>query len=346
MVTYAKLLATFALLGVLLAALVVAGPLNPLAGPVTGMYKTLSEVEPRIAIDATNTPGDADSVFRIPQHGSYYFTGNVMGVAGWASGVGLQNATSGTVRGVTASACTSGISVGTSSIAESCVSTDNAGSGFTAIEGVTSRDCVASLNGIDGISCSSLACMVEGGTALNSGRHSMSFAGRATVVSSTSVGNGGTGIIAGSGSVITSCVVSNNDVGISCGDSRTVANNSIRQNTTDGVTVADGRTVFGTTCDDNGAGISDGAGICVTGGDNRIEGNNCTDADRGIELHVTGNMVIRNTRSDNTINWTIAAGNHYGPLIDRTVVAAQPAVNSNAAVETLGFIHSNANFTY
>lgn len=58
-------------------ALVVAGPLDPPAGAVAPTHKTLSEVEPRIAINQTNTPGDATSVFRITQRGSYYLTGNV-----------------------------------------------------------------------------------------------------------------------------------------------------------------------------------------------------------------------------------------------------------------------------
>ena len=37
--------------------------------------------EPRIAINTASTPGDADSVFRITQPGSYYLTGNTSGVA-------------------------------------------------------------------------------------------------------------------------------------------------------------------------------------------------------------------------------------------------------------------------
>src|SRR6185295_11021300 len=61
-----------------------AGPLNPPGGPVTSTNKTLTEVEPRIAINATNTPGDADSVFRIAGAGSYYLAGNVTGVSGKA----------------------------------------------------------------------------------------------------------------------------------------------------------------------------------------------------------------------------------------------------------------------
>lgn len=65
-----------------LATSALAGPLTPPAGPVTPTYKTLGEVEPRIAINAVNTPGDAESLFRITQPGSYYLTGNITGVAG------------------------------------------------------------------------------------------------------------------------------------------------------------------------------------------------------------------------------------------------------------------------
>jgi parallel beta-helix repeat protein len=65
------------------AGLVYAGPIAPSAGPVGETYKTLTEVEPRIAVNAVNTPGDSGSLFVISQPGSYYLTGNVV-----ASGVG------------------------------------------------------------------------------------------------------------------------------------------------------------------------------------------------------------------------------------------------------------------
>src|SRR5690606_32751390 len=58
-----------------------AGPLNPPAAPNPTM-KTLDQIEPRTAINSVNTPGDADSVFRITSPGSYYLTGNVTGVSG------------------------------------------------------------------------------------------------------------------------------------------------------------------------------------------------------------------------------------------------------------------------
>lgn len=56
------------------AAALTAGPLDPPAGPIAPSYKTLTEVEPRTAINGANTPGDADSTFKITQPGSYYLT--------------------------------------------------------------------------------------------------------------------------------------------------------------------------------------------------------------------------------------------------------------------------------
>ncbi|HEX8878025.1 MAG TPA: right-handed parallel beta-helix repeat-containing protein [Phycisphaerales bacterium] len=64
-----------------LAVRVMAGPLSPPAGPVGASYKTLSEVEPRIAVNETNTPGaGTTAVYKITAPGSYYLTGNVTAV--------------------------------------------------------------------------------------------------------------------------------------------------------------------------------------------------------------------------------------------------------------------------
>lgn len=63
------------------AVVTIAGPLNPPAGPVASTYKTLAEVEPRIVVNATNTPASATGVFRISQPGSYYLAADVIGVA-------------------------------------------------------------------------------------------------------------------------------------------------------------------------------------------------------------------------------------------------------------------------
>jgi hypothetical protein len=68
-------------------AILTAGPLGPPAGPVASSYKTLTEVEPRTAINAANTPGDATSLFKITQPGSYYLTGNITGSSSQACSV-------------------------------------------------------------------------------------------------------------------------------------------------------------------------------------------------------------------------------------------------------------------
>jgi parallel beta-helix repeat protein len=102
--------------------------------------------------------------------------------------------------------------------------------------------------------------------------------------------------------------------------------------------------VINNACSVNGNG-GDGANIHVTSTDNRIEGNSCTGADRGVDVDAAGNIIVRNTCSGNTINWDIVANNYYGPIVDRTGVVAA-AVTGSSAASTLGSADANANFSY
>lgn len=61
----------------------VAGPLNPPAGPIA----STPGPEPRTAIDLVNTPGDADSFFRITSSGSYYLPKSFAFSAGEITGM-------------------------------------------------------------------------------------------------------------------------------------------------------------------------------------------------------------------------------------------------------------------
>ncbi len=53
-----------------------AGNLEPWAGPTVPTMKTLDEIEPRIAINSNNTPGDAAYEYIVSSPGSYYLPGN------------------------------------------------------------------------------------------------------------------------------------------------------------------------------------------------------------------------------------------------------------------------------
>lgn len=64
------------------APLSLAGDLAPPSGAIAPTMKTLQQVEPRTPLTQQTAPGDATSVFKITQPGSYYLTGNVQGVAG------------------------------------------------------------------------------------------------------------------------------------------------------------------------------------------------------------------------------------------------------------------------
>ncbi|MFT3685875.1 MAG: right-handed parallel beta-helix repeat-containing protein [Phycisphaerales bacterium] len=60
-----------------LAAMTKAGPLNPPAGALVSTGKTLTDVEPRTAVNAQNTPPVGNYLFSLPTAGSYYLTGNI-----------------------------------------------------------------------------------------------------------------------------------------------------------------------------------------------------------------------------------------------------------------------------
>src|SRR5437763_17142530 len=69
------------------------GSLNPPPGAPAPSMKTLDQVEARIPVDASHTPGNATNAFTINQPGSYYLTGNIV--------VGANNAITITTNGVT-----------------------------------------------------------------------------------------------------------------------------------------------------------------------------------------------------------------------------------------------------
>ncbi len=361
------------------AGLLYAGPLTPPPGAIVGSGKTLVEVEPRVAISEVNTPGDAGSLFKITQPGSYYLTGNIQGVIdkhgvviaashvtldlmgfelvgvpdpSWRDGViveapGFVNVAvvNGSVRnwsnnGVNLFLISDGgcriegirasnndninLNSGRGSVITKCVTTGGE-FGVRAGEGSTVSDCTATASNSAGFSLS------EGCTIRNCAAHN-------------NVGNGVAD--AASSSTIASCAAYNNGgVGIAGGVGTTIVNCITKWNSLDGISVMRGCTVIGNTCNGNGRLGGSGAGIRVLVEDNRIEGNNCIGADRGIHVQGAGNIIIKNTCAGNVTDWDIVANNVVGPILDRRAPASA-AINGFSAPSSLGTTDANANFSY
>lgn len=339
------------------AAITLAGPLNPPFGPVRSTHKTLTEVEPRIAINATNTPGDpltdaSPSLFKIDTPGSYYLTGNITGVAGKH---GIEITTSGvtldlngfTLDGVAGMGAFNGIAVTVPDLRDISVvngsvrgwgrkGVDLDTTGNTRVSRILARDNVST--GIDtgGSGCVVTECSASGNST------GMSVGLGSTITGCTANANTSTGIATSFACVISKCSAYSNDGdGFSSGNGSSIIDCVARVNSIHGIRVSSGRCLIrGNMCTNNQA-----AGIAVSGSGSRVEDNSCSGNLRGIDVGSADNIIIRNTCSANTTNWDIVAGNHYGPIIDRTAVNP-PAVTGNSAAEALGSTHPNANFTY
>lgn len=352
-----------------------AGPLDPPAGPVVGTYKTLNEVEPRIAINATNTPGDADSVYRIAARGSYYLTGNLVGAA---AKHGIKIAATGVtvdlcgfdLQGVAGSL--DGISVTVASMNSIAVLNGSirswggngvntaapaaincrlvnlrvygcSGHGITAGPGTEVTHCTVTQNTLNGIN-TSICATVSGCTAYANDGIGI-FANSGSVISGcSSNSNTSNGISAAQGSTISRCAsVSNGGDGLTAITAGSILECTALSNSGDGISVGTSCLVRANTCRSNGSGVADGAAIHVTGSDNRIEGNIANTSDRGIDVDATGNFIVANTASGNTLNWDIVVGNKVGPIV---LAPDSVAISGDTGGAGVGTTNPWANFTY
>lgn len=212
-----------------------AGPLTPPAGPVA----PTPGPEPRVAISAVNTPGDADSLFRITQPGSYYLTGNISGEAakhgieiaasdvtldlnGFAllsSGVGLDGvSTAGASRAritVRDGACSGwgdwGIDlVGSGHRIENVQSAANADGGIRVGGAAVLTGCTASGNQTDGFSVTGNGGVVSGCTANGNGGEGFSIGGESSLSSCSAAANGQEGFEISATSSLTACISTGN----------------------------------------------------------------------------------------------------------------------------------------
>jgi len=285
-----------------------AGPLNPPGGAVSSTYKTLSEVEPRIAVNSVNTPGDGTTLFRISLPGSYYLTGNVDGVSGKrgivisANGVTLDlngfalNGVTGSLDGIASEATfISGCTVRNGTVrlwAGNGITFNVANASGNRIQNVTADGNVGGI--VCGLSGVIERCVATGNTTgFLLGPNSVI---RDSQVSSSNAG--GTGIQASDDCRVIACVANGAVLGINTGNNCIVTDCTAQKNTTAGITAATRCTVTNCTANDN-----PGSGIVVTGNQGRYDGNTTIgNGNDGLSFVTAtfGNLIVRNTSYSNS----------------------------------------------
>jgi len=309
--------------------MVQAGSLNPPAGPVAPTLKTLAEVEPRIAINATNTPGDADSLFKITQPGSYYLTGNITGVSGkhgieiavaaFGPGVtidlmGFELAgVAGSLDGISATVINlrniairngairdwdgDGIDILNSlnNLFADVRAIDNGGGGILAGDTNLITGCMARQNALEGIRLGRASTVTSCTTHLNAG-HGISVGIGSTLAECSSNGNGGSGFVGGRSCTMTGCTAHGNQVnGIEVIDVATISHCTCSENTLNGIEAFQDITINDCTVFFNGVGISTVARTTIT---------RCTvtlNHAHGISLSGFANQVTDNICSTNGV---------------------------------------------
>lgn len=290
------LLPSALLLGALLGALAFAGPLDPPAGPVGPTFKTLDEVEPRIAISQTTTPGDADSLYKITQPGSYYLQGDIEGVPGKhgieiatsnvtldlngfsligapgsLDGVGVQGmrdnliVRNGTIRGWGSDGVnlTATGAVGVAGVIENVVAVDNFHIGIRANAYSVVRGCVAHGNGQDGIFAQGVAIIADCTVDAN-GRDGINAGASGVLTRGVASGNTRDGVVAANGALIESVNARNNTGdGFSLTTTAIVSGCTAGENQDTGIRTGEICQIIGTLAERNGTRGIDAFFACI-----------------------------------------------------------------------------------
>jgi len=310
-----------------------AGPITPPPGPVASTHKTLSEVEPRIPLNSTNTPGDFDSVFRITTPGSYYLTGNVTGGSGRMgikvvaahvtidlNGFTLVGA-SGSLAGIAISGGVETITVRNGTVigwgghgldlyeagllrsarVDSVVSRLNGGVGFSLGQNATVLNCIADSNTGSGFEFL-FNGVLEGSVARQNTGYGVTSGNSAVIRSSSIRENVAGGVLLGTACLISDCSVFNNsNDGITTGFASKVENCVVVSNVGDGISMLEAGFVRSCTVvanTENGI-AARGADCTIT--DNNCDSNGATLPNAGILIGAADCVVAGNNVTDNAV---------------------------------------------
>ena len=346
--------------------------LTPPGAPADGVFKTLDQVEARVPVNAQNTPGDADSAFRISSPGSYFLTSNLYIASLGAGKSAIEIAASGvtldlngfTVDGAGATSQLSGITCAAVSgitIRNGTVTTWQ-GAGVALPLGKAVR--------IDGVTFDTnniVDQVLSGGLVVCRGAIVVNCIARNNKQVGFVVSDPVTGGSPGDASIVSNCIAeSNTEVGfyvvggIVSGClarengtegfrvfSTKIENCFASANKKSGIWASTACSIVGNTCYFNGVGSTVGAGIELIANDCRVEGNNLIQNDIGLKAISGGNLIIRNSMSGNTTNVDLVAGNKVGKIYSTpssgAITGDGTAVGAGAGV---GTTDPWANFTY
>lgn len=197
----------------------------------------------------------------------------------------------------------------------------NTGAGIVISTGSRVLDSSSSENGGIGIDMST-GSSATGCAAFNNGGVGIDASTGCTVSRCTSYSNTGIGINASAATTVDNCAVSSNSTnGIVGSNGAKITGCAVRANGGNGIVVSSDAYVFNNQVD----GHTGDAGIFVTGSDNRVDSNNCSDNTRGVDVDAAGNLIVRNSVSGATTAYPIVAGNSVGPILG----VANPIVSNN-----------------
>jgi hypothetical protein len=306
------------------------GPLAPPGAPAPTM-KSLAQIEPRIPINAANTPGDSTSTYHIIAPGSYYLTTNVVGealkhgikieadnVTLDLSGFTLQGVGGSSVQGIAVLGTRSnlvvrngamigwgqhGLSAFNAVVSQftDLQATRNGNYGFATGSGSVLKRCIARANGLEGFLPGFNNVLSECTSVANS-THGFSLLTGTTIELSTAASNGGDGIRAQSDVTIRGCAARVNGLNGITAFRSTIEHCTSSLNTNHGI-LATNSSLIGCTVVSNG-----GNGIATVNASSVVNCFALTNRSNGIEVD-DATTVTGCTSQGNATNGIVADSN-------------------------------------
>jgi len=250
--------------------------------------KTLSQIEARTPVDASNTPGTSSAQFAITQPGSYYLTANITGVGGVPYGILIEaNDVTLDLNGF----AMTGLGNGYYGIVVSVIGANQ----NIVVRNGTLR------NWGEGVAAPNGYCELEQLRVFGSALSGFSLGDHCAVRNCSALNNGNTGILVGSFSQVADCLVSSNaSGGIVSSNTCSLKNCTVSGNAATGMTIGNGCVVADSVVSFNATGISGGSDCSLSGSQASYN------LDDGIDLNNNFNL------SQCTANGNGRSGSGYG----------------------------------